>query len=167
MEFKYIIKDTNLDPEWGTLGSSNPEHIKKNIAIKRRKTVMKEAILSSNAPRPIGPYSQGVVSGEHIYISGQLPLSAETNRLAEGIEHQTRQSLDNIKSILEEKELGMDAVVKTTIFMTDLVDFQTVNSIYAEYFTEPFPARSTVQVAKLPMDALIEIELVAETKKNN
>ncbi|MBE1554727.1 RidA family protein [Sporosarcina limicola] len=126
---------------------------------------MKEAVLSTKAPQPIGPYSQGMISNGHLFISGQLPLNVETNRLAEGIENQARQSLDNIKSILEAKELGMDAVVKTTIFMTDLADFQLVNSIYADYFTAPFPARSTIQVAKLPMDALIEIELIAETKK--
>lgn len=125
---------------------------------------MKQVVLSKNAPQPIGPYSQAIISKNHIYISGQLPLYAETMSLAEGIENQTRQCLENLKFILEENGLGMESVLKTTIFMTDLSNFQVANEIYGEYFSEPFPARSTIQVAKLPMGAEIEIELVAETK---
>ena len=125
---------------------------------------MKEAVLTSNAPQPIGPYSQAVLSKGNLYISGQLPLNANTNELAIGIEDQARQCLENLKHILIEKDLDMNSVLKTTIFVTDLSDFQTVNKIYAEYFSEPFPARSTIQVAKLPMNAMIEIELIAEAK---
>ncbi|MGE7852929.1 RidA family protein [Bacillus paramycoides] len=126
---------------------------------------MKQVVLSKNAPQPIGPYSQAIISKNYIYISGQLPLYAETMILAEGIENQTRQCLENLKFILEENGLGMDSVLKTTIFMTDLTNFKTANEIYGEYFSEPFPARSTIQVAKLPMNAEIEIELVAERKE--
>ncbi|MBI0579657.1 hypothetical protein IEC97_20040 [Neobacillus cucumis] len=126
--------------------------------------MMKQAVLTSNAPQPIGPYSQAVLSKGNLYISGQLPLNPNTNKLAIGIEDQARQCLENLKHILKEKDLEMNSVMKTTIFVTDLSDFQTVNKIYAEYFSEPFPARSTIQVAKLPMNAMIEIELIAEAK---
>lgn len=134
------------------------------LQIKGRGISVKKATLSINAPRPIGPYSQATISKNHIYISGQLPLSVETESLVDGIENQARQCLENLKFILEENGLGMGDVLKTTIFMTDLSDFQVVNEIYGQYFSEPFPARSTIQVAKLPMGALIEIELVAEIK---
>ncbi|MFE4430715.1 RidA family protein [Peribacillus butanolivorans] len=126
---------------------------------------MKEAVLTSNAPQPIGPYSQAVLSKGILYISGQLPLNPNTNKLAIGIEDQTKQCLENLKHILREKGLEMNSVLKTTIFVTDLSDFQTVNEIYAEYFSKPFPARSTIQVAELPMNAMIEIELMAEVKR--
>ncbi|WP_230162358.1 Rid family detoxifying hydrolase [Peribacillus sp. Bi96] len=127
--------------------------------------MMKEAVLTSNAPQPIGPYSQAVLSKGVLYISGQLPLNPNTNKLAIGIEDQARQCLENLKHILIEKGLEMNSVLKTTIFVTDLSDFQTVNEIYAEYFSKPFPARSTIQVAELPMNAMIEIELMAEVKR--
>ncbi|MFB7641462.1 RidA family protein [Peribacillus butanolivorans] len=126
---------------------------------------MKEAVLTSNAPQPIGPYSQAVLSKGILYISGQLPLNPNTNKLSIGIEDQARQCLENLKHILIEKGLEMNSVLKTTIFVTDLSDFQTVNEIYAEYFSKPFPARSTIQVAELPMNAMIEIELMAEVKR--
>ncbi|RRN68131.1 hypothetical protein EI200_20755 [Peribacillus simplex] len=126
---------------------------------------MKEAVLTSNAPQPIGPYSQAVLSKGILYISGQLPLNPNTNKLAIGIKDQARQCLENLKHILIEKGLEMNSVLKTTIFVTDLSDFQTVNEIYAEYFSKPFPARSTIQVAELPMNAMIEIELMAEVKR--
>nr|WP_221412463.1 Rid family detoxifying hydrolase [Peribacillus simplex] len=127
--------------------------------------MMKEAVLTSNAPQPIGPYSQAVLSKGILYISGQLPLNPNTNKLAIGIKDQARQCLENLKHILIEKGLEMNSVLKTTIFVTDLSDFQTVNEIYAEYFSKPFPARSTIQVAELPMNAMIEIELMAEVKR--
>ena len=121
-----------------------------------------KAISTTKAPGAIGPYSQGIQVGEFIYTSGQIPIDPATGAFAEGgIKEQTRQSLQNIKAILEEAGSSMDKVVKTTVFLADMNDFADMNSVYAEFFSEPYPARSAVAVKTLPKNALIEIEVVA------
>ncbi len=124
---------------------------------------MKKTIATSKAPAAIGPYSQAVRAGNLIYTSGQIPINPSTGNMVEGgIKEQTRQSLQNVKAILQEAGLTMDHVIKTTVFMVDMNDFADMNAVYAEFFSEPFPARSAVAVKTLPKGALVEIEVVAE-----
>ena len=124
---------------------------------------MKKVISTPKAPAAIGPYSQAIQVGNLIYTSGQIPIDPATGQLVEGgVKEQTRQSLSNIQAILQEAGLTMASVVKTTVFMADMADFADMNSIYAEFFTEPYPARSAVAVKTLPKNALVEIEVVAE-----
>lgn len=123
---------------------------------------MKKIINTEHAPAAIGPYSQGVIVGDLIYTSGQLPLNPETKVLETEIKAATRQSLENCKAILENAGASLDKVFKTTVFVKDLNDFAAVNEVYGTYFNENPPARSCVQVAKLPMDAPIEIEVIAK-----
>ena len=124
---------------------------------------MKIIISTPKAPAAIGPYSQAIQVGNLIYTSGQIPIDPATGQLVEGgIKEQTRQSLSNIQAILQEAGLTMASVVKTTVFMADMADFAEMNSVYAEFFTEPYPARSAVAVKTLPKNALVEIEVVAE-----
>lgn len=121
-----------------------------------------KAICTTKAPGAIGPYSQGIQIGEFIYTSGQIPIDPATGIFAEGgIKEQTRQSLQNIQAILKEAGSSMDKVVKTTVFLADMNDFADMNSVYAEFFSEPYPARSAVAVKTLPKNALVEIEVVA------
>ena len=122
-----------------------------------------KVISTSQAPAAIGPYSQAIHAGNLIYTSGQLPLNPATGAFPEGgIKAQTRQSLTNVKAILEAAGTDMNHVVKTTVFLADMNDFADMNAVYAEFFTEPFPARSAVAVKTLPKGALVEIEAVAE-----
>ena len=124
---------------------------------------MKKVISTPNAPAAIGPYSQAIQVGNLIYTSGQIPIDPATGQFVEGgIKEQTRQSLSNIQAILQEAGLTMASVVKTTVFLADMADFAEMNSVYAEFFTEPYPARSAVAVKTLPKNALVEIEVVAE-----
>ncbi|GAA8063891.1 RidA family protein [Helicobacter pylori] len=123
---------------------------------------MKEVIHSTLAPKAIGPYSQAIATNDLVFVSGQLGIDATTGEFkGADIHSQTTQSMENIKAILKEANLGMDSVVKTTILLKSLDDFAVVNGIYGSYFTEPYPARATFQVAKLPKDALVEIEAIA------
>ncbi len=123
---------------------------------------MKKVISTTKAPSAIGPYSQAIQVGNLIYTSGQIPIDPATGSFVEGgIKEQTRQSLLNVKAILEEAGLTMGNVVKTTVFMADMNDFADMNAVYAEFFTEPYPARSAVAVKTLPKGALVEIEVVA------
>ncbi len=123
---------------------------------------MKEVIHSTLAPKAIGPYSQAITTNDLVFVSGQLGIDASTGEFkGADIHSQTTQSMENIKAILKEAGLGMDSVVKTTILLKSLDDFAVVNGIYGSYFTEPYPARATFQVAKLPKDALVEIEAIA------
>jgi 2-iminobutanoate/2-iminopropanoate deaminase len=123
---------------------------------------MKEIVVSSMAPKPIGPYSQGVVSGNYIFLSGQVGRKHDATELEDGVLEQTRQTILNIKAVLAEKNLTLDNVVKTTVFLADMNDFAEMNKMYAEFFDEnKAPARSTVEVAKLPLDADVEIEVMA------
>ncbi|MEF2175636.1 MAG: RidA family protein [Candidatus Absconditabacteria bacterium] len=119
-----------------------------------------EIINTDKAPKAIGPYSQGVKVGDFVYLSGQIGLDAQSMNLVEGIENQTTKICHNIEQLLLAAGTNFSKVVKTTIFLTDLNDFQIVNSIYAQYFVTK-PARSTVQVSALPKGASIEIEVIA------
>ena len=122
-----------------------------------------KAISTQKAPAAIGPYSQAIQVGNLLYTSGQIPIDPATGNFVEGgIKEQTRQSLINVKAILEEAGLTMGNVVKTTVFMADMNDFADMNAVYAEFFAEPYPARSAVVVKTLPKGALVEIEVVAE-----
>ena len=123
---------------------------------------MKKIISTTKVPSAIGPYSQAIQVGNIIYTSGQIPIDPATGSFVEGgVKEQTRQSLLNVKAILEEVGLTMGNVVKTTVFMADMNDFADMNAVYAEFFTEPYPARSAVAVKTLPKGALVEIEVVA------
>ena len=124
---------------------------------------MSNVIHTANAPAAVGPYSQGIDCGEFVFFSGQIPLVPETGAVVEGgIEEQARQMFANIKAVLAEAGMDFSNVVKTTVFMTDLGQFATLNSIYAEYFPTNPPARSCVQVAGLPKGALVETEVIAK-----
>lgn len=122
---------------------------------------MKQVLATEQAPAAIGPYSQGIVAGETVYVSGQLPLDPATGAFPEGIAAQTAQSLKNIQAILAQQGMTLANVVKTTVFLADINDFAEMNKVYGEFFTQPYPARSAVQVAKLPKDAPLEIECIA------
>ena len=125
---------------------------------------MNQGVATKNAPAAIGPYSQGVKAGKTIYVSGQIPIDPATGEFAgQDIETQTRQSLTNIKNILKEAGADMSDVVKTTVLLNDIADFAAMNKVYAEFFTEPYPARAAFQVAAIPKGALVEIEAVAVT----
>ena len=122
-----------------------------------------KAISTKKAPAAIGPYSQAIQVGNLVYTSGQIPIDPATGMFVDGgIKEQTRQSLTNVRAILEEVGLTMNNVVKTTVFMADMSDFADMNSVYAGFFTEPYPARSAVAVKTLPKGALVEIEVIAE-----
>ena len=134
---------------------------------------MKQALATAQAPAAIGPYSQGIAAGQTVYVSGQLPIDPKTGAfpgsdidpatgaIPEGIAAQTAQSLKNIQAILAEQGMTLADVVKTTVFLADMNDFAEMNKVYGEYFAQPFPARSAVQVAKLPKGAPLEIECIA------
>lgn len=123
---------------------------------------MKTSIETTAAPAAIGPYSQAVRTGNTIYVSGQIPIDPATGELVEAdIAVQTRQSFTNIKNILEAAGAGMDDVVKVTVLLSDIADFAAMNEVYAEFFTEPYPARAAFQAAAIPKDAMVEIEAVA------
>jgi 2-iminobutanoate/2-iminopropanoate deaminase len=122
-----------------------------------------ERISTSKAPSAIGPYSQAIVTGNLIFTSGQIPIDPQTGTIVSSdIERQTKQVLENLKNILEASGSSLSRVIKTTVYIKDMNDFQSINAVYARYFTEPYPARSCVEVARLPKDVLIEIEAVAE-----
>lgn len=128
---------------------------------------MKKQIISPAAPAAIGPYSQAIRTGNLIFISGQLPIDVTSGAMAEGVEAQTKQSLENIKAILAQEGCGMESVVKTTVFLANMGDFAAMNQVYGTYFSEPYPARAAFQVARLPQNALVEIEAVAEYSSEN
>ena len=121
----------------------------------------KKAVSTNTAPAAIGPYSQAILSNGFLFVSGQIPIVPESGAIAEGIEAQAQQVLKNLSAILSSVGATTENVVKTTIFLKNMDDFATVNTIYASYFPNNPPARSTVQVAKLPKDVLIEIEAIA------
>lgn len=124
---------------------------------------MKKIIKTSNAPMPIGPYNQAVLSNETLYVSGQIPMNPITGKLVEtGIKDATQQVMENLKAILKESGLGIENIVKSSIFIEDMNDFVAINEVYGSYFDEPTaPARETVQVAKLPLGVAVEISVIA------
>jgi 2-iminobutanoate/2-iminopropanoate deaminase len=125
----------------------------------------KKVIATDNAPGAIGPYSQGIVMGDFVYTSGQLPINIKIGEMPETIEEQTKYSLENVKAIIEEAGSSMENVIKTTVFLSDMNNFTKMNEVYKSFFSSDFPARSCVEVARLPKDALVEIEVIAELKK--
>ncbi len=123
---------------------------------------MKEIINTNNAPAAIGPYSQATKLGNLIYTSGMLPLVPASMQIVEGdVQAQTTQVLENLKALLEDAGSSLDKVIKTTVFIKDMNEFPRINEIYSKYFTSNQPSRSCVEVARLPKDALVEIELIA------
>lgn len=130
--------------------------------IKNNNKIMKKVICTNNAPGAIGPYSQAIEANGMVFVSGQLPIDPKTGNFAsDEIKGQTRQSLQNMKSILEEAGLTMDNVVKTTVFLQDMSLFGDMNEVYAEFFSKDFPARCAYAVKALPKNALVEIECIA------
>ena len=121
---------------------------------------MKNIISTEKAPGAIGPYSQAVRSGNMIFLSGQLPIDKDTSSMPDTVDEQTRQSLTNALAIFESAGASMRDVVKTTVFLSDMGNFTKMNDVYKEFFTENYPARSAVEVARLPKDALVEIEMI-------
>ncbi len=123
---------------------------------------MKTAVSSAAAPKAIGPYSQAVRAGQLLFLSGQVPLDPATGQIVDGdIAAQTRRVFENLAAVLEAGGRSFADVVRTTVFLADMNDFAAVNEVYGTYFTEPYPARATVQVARLPKDARVEIDLIA------
>ena len=122
---------------------------------------MKE-IKTKNAPQAIGPYSQAVTLNNMVFTSGQIPVNPQTGEIPEGIEAQAKQVFENLKNLLEDAGSRIDKAVKTTVFIQNMEDFAAVNKIYGEYFIEPYPARSCVEVSRLPKDVLLEVETIAE-----
>lgn len=123
---------------------------------------MKDIVETPAAPAAIGPYSQATTFGNLVITSGQIPLTPDGTLVEGGIEAQTRQVLDNLVAVLEAAGTDLGRVVKTTVFLADMNEFAAMNAVYAEYFQAPYPARSTVQVARLPRDVRVEIEVIAE-----
>lgn len=121
-------------------------------------------VSTNNAPAAIGPYSQGIIINNLFYSSGQIPLTPEGDVVSGGIVEQTHQVFRNLKAVLEEAGASFETVVKTTVFIKNMDDFATINQVYAEYFSEHKPARSCVEVARLPKDVLLEIEVIALVK---
>jgi 2-iminobutanoate/2-iminopropanoate deaminase len=123
------------------------------------------AVSSPDAPSAIGPYSQGIRTGSFVFLSGQIPLVGDTGKFPEGlIKEQTEQVIANIKALLASQGLGLENVVKATVFLSDMNEFAAMNEVYAKHFTGTPPARSTVQVARLPRDAKVEIEVIAQVR---
>ena len=123
---------------------------------------MFEPVLTDKAPAAIGPYSQGIVAGGFIFTSGQIPVDPLTGQIEKTAEKQAEQAIENLASVLTAAGSGLKSVVKTTVFIKDMNDFGSINEVYARYFSAPYPARSCVEVSRLPKNVLIEIEAVAE-----
>ncbi len=125
----------------------------------------RQTVSSPDAPPAIGPYSQGVNTGSFVFLSGQIPLVGDTGKFIDGIiKEQTEQVIANIKALLASQGLDLRDVVKATVFLADMNEFAAMNEVYASHFSEPYPARSTVQVARLPRDARVEIEVIAQVR---
>ena len=123
---------------------------------------MKVKIESGNAPKAIGPYSQAVLVDDTLYVSGNIPVNPATGDVADGIVNQSKQVFENMKAVLNEAGMGFENVVKTTAFLSDLSNFATFNEIYSSNFVAPYPARSCVEVSKLPKNVLVEVECIAK-----
>lgn len=128
----------------------------------------KKIIYSDNAPKPVGPYSQAVACGGLLFTAGQVGINPKTGKLVDGgVKAQAKQVMANLEALLSDSGASFEDVIKTTIFLTDMADFATVNEIYAEYFRHNYPARSTVAVAALPLGALVEMEVIATMPSGN
>lgn len=139
-----------------------PQSAKKYTFKASTDKLMKKVITSDKVPSPIGPYSQGLMVGNNLYLSGQIALDPATNKVMKGsIKEETRMVMDNLKAILEAAGMSMDNVVKTTIFLKDMNNFMQVNEVYGSYFTKEFPARATIEASRLPKDANVEISMEA------
>ncbi|MDK2819109.1 MAG: RidA family protein [Spirochaetota bacterium] len=121
---------------------------------------MKKQISTTKAPQAIGPYSQAIVANGMLYVSGQIPVNPATGQVSSDISEQTKQSMENIKAILEEAGTNFSKVVRCGIFIKNMDDFVKINEVYGSYFTEPYPARATVEVSRLPKDVLVEIDAI-------
>ena len=121
-----------------------------------------KTVVTDKAPAAIGPYAQAQIVGNLVFTSGQIPIIPETGEIAQGLEAQAHQVFKNLGKLLEASGTSLDKAVKTTVFIQHMGDFAAINAIYAQYFTEPYPARSCVEVAKLPKDVLLECEVIAE-----
>lgn len=122
---------------------------------------MRKVIQTNNAPQAIGPYSQAIEANGFVFVSGQIPIDPQSGEIVEGIENQTNQVMNNLNAILKEAGVSFKDVVKFTIFLNSMDDFAKVNEIYATYLEQPYPARATVEVARLPKDVLIEMDVIA------
>lgn len=155
-------RDPDLRRHPPTIAPTNDLVLKDNCYIRRLNYYNMKQINTAKAPAAIGPYSQAIEVNGFVYTSGQLPIDPATGAFPEGgVQAQTRQSLMNVKAILEEAGLGLQNVVKTTVFLANMSDFAAMNEIYAQFFSEPFPARSAFAVKDLPKGAQVEIEVVA------
>ncbi|MFC4023458.1 RidA family protein [Oceanobacillus longus] len=125
---------------------------------------MVKAIQTEKAPAAIGPYSQAIQAGDFLYVSGQIPINPQSGEVVDGIANQTKQVLENLKAILDEAGTDFNQVVKFTIYLSSMENFAEVNEIYGRFLTEPYPARATVEVSRLPKDVLIEMDVIAYTK---
>jgi 2-iminobutanoate/2-iminopropanoate deaminase len=121
----------------------------------------KETVFTGFAPKPIGPYSMAIRCGDFLFVSGQLGIDCATGELEKTVAGQTKRALDNVKAILEAGNCGLERVLKTTVFLNDMKDFGEMNEVYGAYFAQSFPARSAIEVSRLPKDALVEIEVIA------
>ncbi|WP_404456137.1 RidA family protein [Virgibacillus necropolis] len=126
---------------------------------------MLKEVHTKNAPEAIGPYSQAIQAGDFLYVSGQIGIDPSSGEVVEGIEAQTKQVMDNLKSILAEADTNFSHVAKFTIFINDMNNFSTVNELYGSYLEKPYPARATVEVSRLPKDVLVEMDVVVYTKE--
>ena len=127
----------------------------------RRLIYMRKVIQTNGAPQAIGPYSQAIDAGGFVFVSGQIPIDPTTSEVVEGIENQTHQVMKNLNAILKEASITFQEVVKFTIYLNSMDDFAKVNEIYATYLEQPYPARATVEVSRLPKDVLIEMDVIA------
>lgn len=123
-----------------------------------------EQVSTNNAPAAIGPYSQAIKAGNLLFTSGQIPINPADGTIPEGVEAQAEQALTNVKNLIEASGASIENTIKTVVFIKNMDDFAAINAIYAKYFTEPFPARSCVEVAKLPKGVLLEVEAIVEIK---
>ncbi|CUT01196.1 endoribonuclease L-PSP [Candidatus Kryptobacter tengchongensis] len=129
--------------------------------------VEKKIVYTEKAPKPVGPYSQAVIAGDFIFTAGQIPIDPKTNQVVQGdIKEQTKQVLENLKAVLEASGATFDDVVKVTVYMRDLNEFSAMNEIYSEYFKNSPPARTTVEVSRLPRDVKVEIDLIAVRRRS-
>lgn len=125
---------------------------------------MVKSIHTEHAPQAIGPYSQAIQAGDFLFVSGQIPVNPENGEIVEGIEKQTAQVMENLKAILKEAGTDFSQVVKFTIYLHSMEDFETVNKVYGDYLIEPYPARATIEISRLPKDVLVEIDCIVHVK---